>query len=158
MGTATRELNPWVAGAVIIGTLVGVAAYTYLQHGLPIFCYKDDQKITVSPGGHNKLVSYSWNCRNELFGIDIGPFGWAATGLELVPADDTLPRRGFPPGTMLAYTESAKTESNRETPPTVRVVWDNPTYIQVFHSPNSEVVSRGGMRFYAVEFIEEAAK
>lgn len=158
MGVATKNVNPWVVGAVIFTAIAGNAAYAYQRSGLPIICYKDNQQFTLSPGGGNKLVSYSWSCRKELFGIDFGPFGWAATGLELIPVGDELSRRGFPPGTMITYLEKAKTELNRELSPPVKVVWKESTHIQIYYSPLSEVVSRGGMRSYAVQFIKEGTK
>lgn len=148
------KVNPWVAVLVILLCFVGVGTYAYQKHGLPLMCYKDSQHATISPGGNNKLVDYHWNCRRELFGIDFGPAGWAATGFEIVPKDEVIPRHGFPAIVHLRYTKESRTKENKEIPPPVRIVWQEGSTIKVYHSPGLQH-AYSGVRGYYLDFREE---
>jgi len=107
-------IKPWVVVLVILGCLGAVAGYAINEHGLPMICYKQNQKEYLSPGKHVKAVTYHFNCRQEILGMDFGPYGWARTGVEIVPASSTVAIRGFPPVIGINYTSKGRTEENKE--------------------------------------------
>jgi len=148
------KVNPWVAALVISLCLVGVGTYAYQKHGLPLMCYKDDQRETLSPGKNNKLVVYHWNCRKELLGIDFGPYGWASTGFEIAQKDQVIKRHGFPSGVYLEYKKESRTEKNKEIPPPVRVVWEEGLTIRIYHPPGMKY-PRPFVKGYPLDFREE---
>lgn len=132
------KINGWTAAAVIVAVIGGIAGYAIFVHGLPIQCFKDQQRTLVSPGHQFKAVAYNYNCRQMIFGMDFGPFGWATTGIEIVTVDTVIAREGLPPPHDVVYKEGRRSEANKEIPPAVRLEWKNVTDLLVYHNSDAE--------------------
>jgi hypothetical protein len=132
------RINTWVAVAVIVGVIGGIAGYAISVHGLPMRCFKDHQQALVSPGQQFKAVAYNYHCRKMMLGLDFGPFGWAKTGIEIVTVDTAIAREGLPPPHDVVYKEGRQSEANKEIPPAVRLEWKNATDLFVHHKSDAE--------------------
>ncbi len=131
------KINAWIAAAVIVVVIGGVAGFAISAHGLPMRCFKDQQLALASPGQQFKAVAYNYHCRQIMFGLDFGPFGLAKTGIEIVTIDTVIPREGFPPSHDVVYKEDKRTSANKEIPPTVRLEWMNATDLSVYHKADA---------------------
>ncbi len=155
-GAHNMKIKPWVAVLVISASLGAVVAYAINKHGLPMICYKDNQKEYPSPGKHTKAVTYYYNCRQEIVGMDFGPYGWARTGIEIIPSNSIVTRKGFPPVIGIYYTSKIRSQKNKEKQPPVRVEWDGVTILKIYHAPGTRSDYNFGIfKHYSLIFKED---
>lgn len=136
------KVNNWLAAAIIGSCLVAIITYAIFSKGLPIYCFKQNQKEYLDPSGGIKAVSYDYNCRNMIFGIDFGQ-AWKApaTGIEIVSRNSKIKEIGMTPALMIAYNRDLfkKVKKIYKAPP-VRVEWINARDILIHHNKQSHNV------------------
>lgn len=139
---AVVQVNNWVAAGVIGCCLAVAVAYAVVSEGLPIYCFKQNQKEYLAPGGGMKAVSYTYNCRSMIFGIDFGQ-AWKApsTGIEILSRNSIIGETGMPPALMVAYNRDLLDVNSKITSaPRVLIEWKNARDILIRHSRQSHNV------------------
>ena len=151
MSALQKNISPWLASAIMMALIFAAAAYAILSRGFPVICYKDKQQSAPSPGGHNKAVSYWFNCRKEIAGLDFGPYSRPFTGIEFLATGESLDRHGMPPVNSVRWSRDNVDYHNKVTAPPVRMEWKSAAHLVIYHPPDS---SGDGISFYHSYYIQ----